>query len=223
MVAAGLLLAALTSCQPYPVKGSLATADLAGRQEAELDVVSGADSVLVHAEDLGGALFHAWTPADSRAAVQADVHDGVVRVSLASAGGDHDADLTVELNTRVLWRIRLDGGANQETVAMEQGRLAELSLGAGSARIQANLPVPHGTVPIQMTSGASTFTLRLPPTIPTQVRFAAGAGQATIDGVVHTGLPGGTEFTPDNWTTATDRYLVDNTAGVSALTVERTT
>src|SRR5689334_17392623 len=138
VVATGLLVA-LTSCHSNPLSADVANADLAGQQQAELDVVSGADSVLVHAEDLGNTLFRAWTPADSRAAARADVHDAVVRVSLAGAGGDHAADLTVELNTRVLWRIQLDGGASQETVAMERGRLAELSFAAGSARIQANL------------------------------------------------------------------------------------
>lgn len=106
---------------------------------------------------------------------------------------------------------------------MDAGLLTALDFGAGSSRIEATLPVPRGTVPVRMSGGASAFTLRVPPGVATQVRMAGGGGQASIDGIVHTGIPGGTVFTPDDWSTATDRYLVDNTAGVSALTLDRTT
>lgn len=218
-------LGAVAACGPgsAAAAGRVVTADLAGRQEAELNVVSGADTVLVRAADLGDALFRAWTPAGARVVPRAGVDGTGVRVSLADISGNGGADLAVELNTRVVWRIRLDGGASQETVAMSSGRLAALDFGAGSARIQVTLPAPHGTVPIRMTGGASTFDLSLPPGVPAQVRLAAGAGQATIDGAVHPGLAAGTVFTPDDWTTAADRYLIDNTAGVSALTLDRTT
>jgi hypothetical protein len=218
-------LVGVAACGPGPALGAdrMVTAALAGRQNAELAMVNGADSVLVLAADLGESLFRAWTPADARVAPRASVTDTSVQVALTSVGGAGGAALTIELNTRVRWRIQLDGGASRETVAMDHGRLAGLDFGAGSARIQASLPVPNGTVPIQLTGGASSFDLRVPPTVPTQVRLGAGAGHATIDGVTHTGIAAGTVFTPDNWTTTTDRYLIDNTAGVSALTVNRNT
>jgi hypothetical protein len=202
---------------------SSAAAVWAGQSEAELDVVSGADTVVVRAADLGDQLFRASTPAGARVAPQAAVADNAVRVSLADSHGVGGADLLVELSTRVRWKIRLDGGAKQETVTMDAGRLAGLDFGAGSSRIEVTLPVPEGTVPVRMTGGTSAFDLRLPPGVTAQVRMAGGGGQATIDGTVHTGIPGGTVFTPDEWTTATDRYLIDNTAGVSSLTLDRMT
>jgi hypothetical protein len=51
--------------------------------------------------------------------------------------------------------------------------------------------------------------------------MAGGAGSATIDGTVHSGIAGGTVYTPDDWDNATDRYLIDNAAGVSSLTLDR--
>jgi hypothetical protein len=51
---------------------------------------------------------------------------------------------------------------------------------------------------------------------------AGGAGSVRIDGAVHTGIPGGTVYTAAGWDSATDRYLIDNTAGVSSLTLDRT-
>jgi hypothetical protein len=205
------------------VGGRVVTGDLAGRHDAVLDVVSGADTVTVRAADLGDDLFRASAPAGARVVPVADVTDSAVRLSLTDSGAAGGADVVVELNTSVAWRIRLDGGAKQATVAMGGGRLSELSFGAGNSRIEVDLPAPRGTVPVRMAGGASVFDLRLPRDVPAQVRIAGGAGSATIDGTVHTGIPGGTVYTADDWNAATDRYLIDNTAGVSALTLGRTT
>jgi hypothetical protein len=55
------------------------------------------------------------------------------------------------------------------------------------------------------------------------VRVAAGggAGAVTVDGDKHSGVAGGTRWTPAGWESSVDRYDVDATAGVSAVTVER--
>jgi hypothetical protein len=217
-----VLLAVVTGCDDSTSTGGrMVTGELAGRHEAELDVVSGADTVMVRAADLGDELFRASAPVGARVVPAADVTGSAVRVSLTDSGGRGGADLVVELNTRVEWRIRLDGGAKQATVAMAGGRLAGLDFGAGNARIEAGLPAPRGTVRVRMAGGASVFDVRLPSDVATQVRVAGGAGSVTIDGAVHTGIPGGTVYTPDSWDSATDRYLIDNTAGVSSLTVDR--
>jgi hypothetical protein len=220
-LAAVVLLTVVAGCGDDD-DGRVVTGALDGRQEAELDVVSGADTVTVRAADLGTDLFRASAPAGARVVSTADVTDDAVRVSLTDSGAAGPADLVVELNTNVRWRIRLDGGAKQATVAMAGGRLAGLDFGAGNARIEAGLPAPRGTVHVRMAGGASVFDLRLPRDVATQVRVAGGAGSVTIDGAVHTGIAGGTVYTPPDWDTATDRYLIDNTAGVSALTLART-
>lgn len=221
MLAVVVLSVVAAGCDDGPDTGAVVTGELAGRQHAELDVVSGSDTVVVRAADLGGQLFRASVPEESRVAPVADVTGSAVRVSLTDSGGDGAADLVVELNDRVRWRIRLDGGARQATVRMAGGLLAGLDFGAGNTRIEASLPEPRGTVPVRMAGGASVFDLRLPRDVATQVRVAGGAGSVTIDGAVHTGIPGGTVYTPDGWDGATDRYLIDNTAGVSSLTLER--
>jgi hypothetical protein len=223
LAATAVLSVVLAGCadDPAPVGGGVVAGDLSGRQEAELDVVSGSDTVMVRAADLGDQLFRASTPAGARVGPVAEVTGSAVRVSLADSGQRGGADLVVELNTTVRWRIRLDGGAKQATIAMDGGRLSGLDFGAGNARIEASLPVPRGTVPVRMAGGASVFDLRLPRDVATQVRVAGGAGSVSIDGTVHTGIAGGTVYTPSGWDSATDRYVIDNTAGVSSLTLDR--
>jgi hypothetical protein len=69
--------------------------------------------------------------------------------------------------------------------------------------------------------GAAQFDVRLEGDAPVRVAAASGAGSVTIDGVTHSGVAGGSMWTPDGWSAATDRYDIDATSGVSTLTVSR--
>ncbi|HTI25053.1 MAG TPA: hypothetical protein VL652_28940 [Kutzneria sp.] len=186
---------------------------VAGRHTAELDVVGGASSVLVRSANLDTALYRAQDP------TQVEVRGDVLRVSVRAGG---PGDVVIDLNSAVSWRIALDGGATEENIDLSGGRLAELDLGAGAGRITAVLPPPRGTVPIRMTGGASSFDVRLPDQVQARVLFAGGAGEATIDGTVHTGIAGATTLATPGWNTATDRYSVENAAGLSSFTLTRT-
>jgi hypothetical protein len=195
--------------------------NLDGRRAAELDVVSGAATVDISSGDLAGRLYEVMTPADAGGAPVATVDGDVVQVSLASTGQPGPASLRVVVSSRVLWRIHLDGGASSESVHLAGAHLRELDFGAGSARIDATLPSPVGTVPVTMSGGASSFQLHLPDGVPVQVRFAGGAGSAVVDGTTRSGIAGGTVLSALDWSGAANRYDIDNTAGVSALTLDR--
>jgi hypothetical protein len=201
--------------------GAAVTGDLAGRQEATADVVSGATSVVVRAAELHDQLFRAWAPDGSKVTPQATVDGDTVRISLRDNGGGGQAELHLDLNAAVTWRLRLDGGAAEQSVDLSAGKLSSLDFGAGSARIDAALPRPHGTLPVRMTGGASVFDLHLPDGVPAKVLLAAGAGQATIDGTTHNGIAGGTTLSTPGWDGSTDRLDLNLVAGVSTLTLDR--
>jgi hypothetical protein len=193
-----------------------------GRGQAELDVVSGATTIEIDSADLSGHLYEARTPASANGVPVATVDGDVVQMSLASTGQQGaPASVRIALSSRVAWRIHLDGGATEESVHLAGARLRELDFGAGSARIDATLPSPVGTVPVTMSGGASSFQLHLPDGVPAQVRFAGGAGSAIVDGTTRSGLAGGTVLSALDWQGAANRYDIDNTAGVSALTLDR--
>jgi hypothetical protein len=210
LVLVGLLIAGCSS--QAPLTTGLLTADLNARRAAELDVVSGANTVLVRSVNLGPALFRTRDPA------QVDVQGDLVRVAVRPGA---PANLVIELNSAVSWRIALDGGATEENVDLSGGRLSELDLGAGAGRITAALPRPQGTVPVRMTGGASSFEVRVPDQVAARVLFAGGAGQATVDGAVHAGIAGSTTLATPGWDTAADRYSVENAAGVASFVLDR--
>lgn len=192
-------------------------------RQAELDVVSGASAIDVETGDLHGQLYEVVTPKDSNAAPVATVDGDAVRVSLASTSQPGPATMRVVLASTVSWRIRLDGGATEESVNLTNARLAGLVFGAGCSHIDVTLPKPVGTVPVTMSGGASSFELHLPGGVPARVWFAGGAGSATVDGASRAGIAGGTVLDTSNWPTSPNRYVIDNTAGVSALTLDRVT
>lgn len=193
-------------------------------RSAELDFVSGATSVDVTSADLHGALYEAMTPADSNSAPVATVDGDAVRISLALTRRPGPAQVRIVLSSRVDWRIRLDGGASSESLELANARLSGLEFGAGCSEIEATLPRPTGTVPITMAGGASSFQVHLPSGVPARVLFAGGAGSALVDGAIRSGLAGGTVVATANWpTSSTDRYVINNTAGVSTLTLDHQT
>jgi hypothetical protein len=204
----------------------LAAGPADGRTAAQLSVVSGATTLSVRAADLGDDLYRVSTPPTSGQVPAVVVTGDLVQVQLTDAGqpdGFSAGPSAVEvlISDDVRWAIRLDGGATETQVALAGGQLSALDFGAGSARIEATLPHPSGSVTVRMSGGASAYNLHLPDGVPARVRLGGGAGSVTVDGVQHSGIAGGTTWDGPGWGAAADRYDIDNTAGVSTLTLDR--
>jgi hypothetical protein len=189
--------------------------------QALLQVVNGADVVRVRVADLGDRLFEISTPEDSKAVPAADVTDSSVIVGLRDTGRPGPAVVTAVLNNDVRWTVRLSGGAGDELVDLTGGPGGDVDLAAGTSRAEVALPAAHGTQRVSMTGGAGQLLVRLTGNAPARVAATGGAGAVTIDGQRRTGIPGGWMWTPDTWATATDRYDINASAGVSTLTVTR--
>jgi hypothetical protein len=209
---------ALAGCGGSSRHGTTVSGARDGANAAELDVQSGADSVTVQAADLGGDLYRVTTP--SNAGVKPSVvRDGNrVQVFLASRGSG-PAVVTILVSPGVRWRMRFDGGAKDVVADLRRGRVSDVDFAAGDAHISLDLPEPSGTVSVQVNGGASEFALHVPHSTPVRVAVDGGAASVALDGVRHTGVAGGTVFTPPAWSSATNRYDVLAHAGVSALTL----
>ncbi len=196
-------------------------ADRGDLKVADFELASGVTTVVVHSGDLGGGLYRITTPEGAGIVPTAVVSAGHVVVQTASSGVNGPSILDVTLSSAVGWTIHLDGGATSATVDMRNGGLAALDFGAGVSRIDATLPKVNGSLSVRMSGGASEFSVHAPANVPAKVTMAGGGGSATIDGTTHTGIGGGTVFTPDGWDSASQRIDIDNTAGISTFTLDR--
>jgi hypothetical protein len=192
-----------------------------GRTAATLELVSGASSITVRSGDLGDDLYRVSTPDGAPAVPAVSDHADRVEVRLTGSGQGSAASVLVELSDRAAWRLRLDGGANAVALDLRRGGLAAIDVATGVGSIEMSLPAPHGTVRIGIAGGAGSATAHLPAGVPAQLRIGAGAATATLDGAGHSGVPGGTVYTTTGYDTATDRYDLDATSGVSTIEVDR--
>ena len=198
------------------------SAPLSGREKAQFEITSGAESISIRSDDLGEDLYRISTPKDGRLVPKAIVNADGVQLSLVSSGSTGAASAEVVLSTKVLWQLKLAGGGMKETINFGSGKLSGLELGAGAGDIDIALPKAQGLLAVRLTGGAGSLKVHLPQGPPVQVKVGgAGAGVVTIDGQVKNGVKAGTEITPTGWAKAADRYSIEAVVGVSTLTVDR--
>lgn len=201
---------------------SLRVGNNRGRSAAAFALVSGADVIRVRVADIGTDLARIATPADSKVAPTASVRGDTVVGTLADTEQVGPAVVEVLLSARLIWNVRLGGGAADEGVDLNGGPGGNVELASGAGRAEVALPAGSGTQRITMSGGAGQFVVRLAGSAPVRVAAGGGAGQVVVDGQQHVGVSGGSVWTPAGWADAPARYDVDATAGVSTLTVERT-
>jgi hypothetical protein len=191
-----------------------------GRDEATLDLVSGATTVTVRTGDTGTDMYRITTP-DGGALLPAVVdHGDTVEVQLTDSGQHGASTVLVELSDKVAWHLRLGGGSNEATVDAHEGGLAGLDFATGVSTVTVSLPKPHGTVRVGIAGGAGSVTVHAPAGTPARLRVGGGAASASLDGEQHSGVSGGSVFTTSGYDSATDRYDVDATTGVSTIVVD---
>jgi hypothetical protein len=195
------------------------TAARAGRQRAELHVLSGATSITVDSAPLGGDLIRATVPAGAGLRPDLVVSGATVQLFLDSTGTGGPAAVRVTLNSAVAWRLGFSGGFTLTSVFLGRGRLRGADFTAGSSQITMRLPRPSGTVAIVLAGGASQVALAAPRGVPARLRLAGGAGRAVLDGQVHTGIAGGTVLAAPSWAAAANRYDIVAPAGIAAISV----
>jgi hypothetical protein len=208
---------ATASSEPHVVRGPARGAIDA----AMFQLVNGCDIVRVSVADLDGELFRMSTPDDAKVAPAVTVDRSTVVAGLRGTGLGGPALVTVLLAEDVRWDVRLGGGATGETVDLTGGRGGDVDFSAGTSRADVALPAARGTQRVTMNGGASELTVRLDGRAPVRVAATGGAGSVTVDGEVHTGVSGNSVWTPDGWDSATDRYDVVASSGVSTMVVER--
>jgi len=133
-----------------------------------------------------------------------------VTVHLVQTGESGPAALTLLLDPRVRWRVRMSGGSVDQVLDLRGARLAGVDLAAGATRIELTLPAPDRAVPVTMAGGATELTVHLPDGVPAGVRVGGGAASTDVDGIRRTGLAGGTVLSSSD---AADRYDLDAVAG----------
>jgi hypothetical protein len=188
-------------------------------------ITSGTPVLEISVARLDGTLLRVSTPASApvRPVLSGSrpIMLSLVGTAPAAGHGGSGYAVRVVLNAAVTWTIDLAGGTQQTDIDLRGGKVGAIAETAGCDILDVSLPAPVGTVPFLLAAGASQFLLSLPAGVPAQVVAGGGAGYLSLDGQNLTGVAGGTVLATPGWATATSRFAIDATAGVSRLAVSR--
>jgi hypothetical protein len=201
----------------------LVSAPASGQKESRFEVLSGAETLVVRCADTGADLYRASTPKNSSLVPQATQNGDLTQLSLVASGASGPASVEIVLSSIVRWHLKLVGGGMTQRIECAEGNVSDVELGQGAGTIEVSLPPAHGTTAVRLLGGAGRLAIQLPSGFPVQAKIGAGAGVGivTIDGQTRNDVAPGSELTPPDWGTATDRYLVDTPGGLASLVVDR--
>jgi hypothetical protein len=214
-VAVGLLVGC-SSSQAGPHIATLTA--VVGTSSATLNVLTGTTDLTITTANFGaaGPLVRVSTPARA-AAPHLDSKSGAGTVVDLTAQGA--SSVTVTLNAAVSWQLNLGGGTTRTSADLRGTQVRGVTITAGSDVISLTLPQPHGSVPVLLRGGATSFQVSVPSGVQAQVTAGGGAGKVSLEGQVHVGVAGGSTFATPGWTQGGAGFDVDATAGASQVTV----
>ncbi|WP_433203770.1 hypothetical protein ACQP00_34735 [Dactylosporangium sp. CS-047395] len=196
---------------------------LGNRQQASLEVVSGAESVIIHAEPLDGLLYRASTLPGSKVEPVAAENGDTVNLSLNGTEIAGQATIHVYLNDKVKWTLNLAGGGLRQVVDFGGGRLAGIEVKAGVQELDVTVPKPEGTMPIRV-GGVGKLSVHAPGGVPAQVTLAdkGTIGEVRLDDKVSKNVAGGTVLaTGTDYGSAADKYDLQVGTAAAAVSVDR--
>jgi hypothetical protein len=209
------------SSAPPPLVPHSATLPTNGHSSATLQVVSGTPALTIDvaSPDISGTLLKVTTPAGSTAPQLRETSGpggaAVITLSVTKASA-----IKITLDAAVSWRLALAGGTTRTIADLRGSQVTGISVTKGSDVIDLMLPRPSGSVPVTLAAGASQFVLSLPSVVPVRVTAAAGAGEISLYGQNHAGVPGGAVFTTPTWAPGKAGFDIDATAGAAHITVK---
>jgi hypothetical protein len=195
---------------------------LAGRQAATLEVLSGAEQVLIHSEPMDGYLYRAATMPGSRVEPAVTEEGDVVKLRLEGTEVAGQATVHVYLNSTVRWTLKLAGGGLRQYVDFGSGRLAAIDVVAGVQELEVTVPKPEGELPIRV-SGVGKLMVHAPAGPPAQLTLGQSStvGKATLDNAAKQNLSGGAVVTVPGWQQAKDRYALQVDGGAAEVILDR--
>ena len=182
---------------------------------ASIAIDSGSRGVVVRAGPADmQALIH--VPSDQAAAAPAVVHGESVIVRRLR-GVSHGV---IELNPRRPWRFKVQGPTWKTVLELAGLDVREIHVDSGATRLECFLPLPHGVVPIHISSGVVDVAIHRPRGAAMTAVVHTGAVRVRLDDYsakvvvadVHWETPGGSG--------SGDRYELDISSGAMKLNAD---
>ena len=155
------------------------------------------------------------TPAGSGLTTGSTTAGTTVTVTAEPASPSGSRRLSVLLDARIAWTIRISGPIATANVTLTGGTVRAVDLAVGADTINLTLPPGPRALPIRMSGGIHTWRIRTGRAEPVRVFVGAGAGTVTLYGKRTGGVAKGTRLAAGTGT----GLDIDATGGLGSLTV----
>jgi hypothetical protein len=192
-----------------------------------LIVVSGATHLTLRADAALPTLYHArfarlipdvWAEGSTVSVKYRRFHWLDWLTSLSRGWSTPHAEIV--LNGTIPWEIDIRGGASWFEADLRGLTLDGFSLRGGASMADVQLPRPTGAVPIRLVGGVSDFTLHRPTGTAARTRVRGGISNFQFDSQQFGGIGGDTRWETPDCASATDRYDIAVTGGISTMTID---
>lgn len=184
--------------------------------EARLQVAAGLFDVVLASgamgDDLLRSTFDGQQPRVEQSGATVTLRQRLLSLYFGWAGPG-----VIRLNDDVAWGLAFTGGSLRLKLDLKGLRLSGLSV-RGGHQLAATLPVPVGTVSVELTGGMADTKLERPRGIPLRVAVRGGVHQLAVDDLRLQAAERTGWQTPD-YEGSQNRYDVTVTGGVSQLTI----
>ena len=203
---------------PMGEEGAL-SAPLGDLESARLVLPSGALSLTVRAGAAKDALYQAHFEGTMP---DVSVKEGVVTIRyprrLWLPGGKQRV-AEVELSTAIPWQIAIQRGASEVAAELVGLKLAGLEIGGGLHMVRLELPVPEHVVPIRISGGASSVTIRRPAGVAARVHLKGWASAFVFDNQTFSALGNDVRLQSPDFEAAASYYDIEVSSSVSTVTI----
>lgn len=163
-----------------PDKGKIFSASLGDLSRGQL-VVSSCNRLTLRTGEGIGDLYQA---SFEGAVPNVAVKDGAVTIRYPRRLLDLSGELrqaVVTLSRAIPWQIVIQSGGSDVTAELGGLDLASFEITGGGSRIQLELPVPSGVVPIQISGGGSEIMVRRPAGVAVRAHLKGGGSAFVFD------------------------------------------
>ena len=126
----------------------------------------------------------------------------------------------IELNPRHPWRFQIQAPTWNTLLDVGGLDVREIKVDSGAAKVECYLPVPHGVVPIDISSGVIGVSLHRPPGVAVVADIHTGAVRLKLDGYSTQAAISEERWESEGAAGAADRYELRINSGVVQLSLD---
>lgn len=195
-----------------------------GVAQADLTIRAGASKLTINSDDISDVVQAKLQSNGLQIAKDSSREDTMQKIVLSGTDqrgvwfGSPQNTWDITVNERLPMKLTFDAGASNIDADLSEVRLTSLSVKAGASNTVITLGDRESNLNVDIDSGVSSTTLRIPKDSGVTVNFEGGLSTREFDDLKEISKG---EYRSENYDTATNRIAINADAGLALFKIER--